>query len=168
MTVRELVESNAMITDLAITVRNDKGWLMDQLNIGCYEGKKPRFPVQVPIKEEYIGNQSASTKRDAHYIDKSINSWDDGKDYWQIKTNRIPDKWLDLNVTSWEAYPASILGNARRSTGHARNTNFHGQKVHVTVLPSGQNLEIKVPQPKEPEDDGQITLDEWCENVMEI
>ena len=63
----------------------------------------------VPKEERYIGNLSLETKREAYYIDKSINAWDDGKDYWQVKVNRIPKKWLELEVYSWEVWPASSV-----------------------------------------------------------
>lgn len=168
MTVRELMELNMMITDAEITVRVDgTSCLIDQLNIGCERGIKPRYPTQVPKEKRWIGNQSTSTKRDAHYIDKSINSWDDGKDYWQLKINRIPEKWLDLEVYSWGVWPASRCGNPRRD----RNGNFHGQRINITTYPSGEKLEVKEPKQKQDQDEqleGQMSIEDWEYEVMEI
>lgn len=169
MTVKELIELNQMITDVEITVRvNGTSYIIDQLNIGCAEGVKPPYPTQVPKEERYIGNQSVSCKKDAHYIEKSINSWDDGKDYWQLKINRIPEKWLDLQVCSWNVAPASWCGgNPRRY----RNGNFHGKRIEITTLPSGESLEVKEPKQQAPQDEqleGQMSIEDWQYEVMEV
>ena len=143
MTVRDLIELNAMITDLEITVRKDGGLLWDQLNIGCSEGVKPPYPTRVPKDPKYAGNFNRSNDdmyKDAAYIPKSINAWDDGKDYYEIKLNRIPAKWLELEVFSWSVGKASSVGvNPRRY----RNSNFHGERIRITALPSGESLEVK-------------------------
>lgn len=162
MKVRELIELNNMITDVEITVKKD-GKLLDQLNIGPAEGIKPPYPTMVPKEERYIGNQCLSTKREAYYIDKSINAWDDGKDYWQVKTNRIPSKWLDLEVYSWSATSASRAIYGRRSNFDMNfpNVNFYGQKVSINALPSGQKLEVKKEEkPKDEELKGQMSIEE--------
>ena len=166
MKVQELVELNQMITDIKIEVRKDGCMLLDALHIGCAEGKEPRFPQQVPIDEKHMG--SLTERKKAKYIDKSVNAWDDGHDYWQVKPNRIPSKWRELEVDSWEVWPASRCGNPRRD----RNGNFHGQRLIIVALPSGESLEfapVKYEKPKvldAPE--GQMSLDEWCRNSMEI
>lgn len=143
MTVRELIELNAMITDLEITVRIGGNLLLDQLNIGCSEGVKPPYPTRVPKDPKYAGNFNQSNDdmyKDAAYIPKSINAWDDGKDYYEIKLNRIPANWLDLEVLSWSVGKASSVGvNPRRH----RNVNFHGERLRITALPSGESLEVK-------------------------
>ena len=175
MTVRELIELNQMITDVEITVRKDGSALLDQLNIGPAEGIKPPYPTMVPKEERYVGNMSVSTKREAHYIDKSINAWDDGKDYWQVKPNRIPEKWLDLEVYSWEVWPASSVcyTSPRRScpSGHGANVNFHGQRLNITALPSGEKMEVTEPKPKQEQAEqleGQMSIDDWDYEVMEV
>lgn len=180
MTVRELVELNQMITDIQITVRIGGTRLLDQLNIGCHEGVKPPYPTRVPISKKYVNNYSVLDQKmykDAAYIPKSINSWDDGKDYWQVKVNRIPDKWLDLEVIDWSVSPASTVTHysPRRSSfsGHGANVNFHGQKLDVNVLPSGENLEIKQkekPRQQDPNEqlEGQMSIEDWDYEVMEI
>lgn len=152
MTVYELISLNQMITDVEITVRKD-GKLLDQLNIGCAEGVKPPYPMMVPIDERYIDNIGTSHHREATYIPKSINAWDDGKDYWQIKTNRIPQAWLDLEVYSWNVWQASRVGTTSARRGN--NVNFHGERININVLPSGQKLEI-AEKPKSDHDDDQI------------
>lgn len=151
MTVKELIELNQMITDVEITVRVNGSALLDQLNIGPAEGIKPPYPTMVPKEERYIGNISIATKREAHYINKSINAWDDGKDYWQVKPDRIPKKWLDLEVYSWSVWPASSVTyhSPRRKTGNSTNVNFHGQRLNVVVLPSGASLTIREEKPKQ-------------------
>ena len=173
MTVRELIELNQMITDVEITVRKDGSALLDQLNIGPAEGIKPPYPTMVPKEEKYIGNMSLETKREAYYINKSINSWDDGKDYWQVLPKRIPSKWLELTVYSWEVLPAStmVYGVSRRTNYNLnfKNVNFHGQRLNITALPSGEQLVIKEQKPKQPAaDDGQMTFEDWGIEVMEI
>ena len=157
MTVRELIETNQMITDAEITVRKGGTALLDQLNIGCAEGVKPPFPKMVPREERYIGTPNMENKKEAKYISKSINAWDDGQSYWQVKANRIPEKWLDLEVYSWEVRGASHTGdNPRRY----RNINFHGQRISIIALPSGESLEVKETKQTVEEPDGQMTLEE--------
>jgi len=136
MTVRELIELNQMITDVNIEIRRDGTRLLDALFIGCAEGVKPPFPCKVPISEQYI--DSLSFRKEARYIAKSINAWDDGKDYWQVKPDRIPKAWLELTVFSWQVWPASLIGiNPRRKTGKAKNVTFHGERLNVIALPPG-------------------------------
>lgn len=173
MTVRELIGLNQMITDIEITVRKGGSALLDQLNIGPAEGVKPPYPTMVPKEERYIGNQSLSTKREAYYIDKSINTWDDGKDYWQVKPNRIPSRWLDLEVYSWSVWPAStVVCGVNRRTNYGlnfKNVNFHGQRLSITALPSGETLTVKEPKVKKPAaDDNQMTFEDWGIEVVEI
>jgi hypothetical protein len=173
MKVRELIELNQMITDIEITVRKEGG-LLDQLNIGPAQGIKPPFPTMVPKEERYVGNMSLETKREAHYIDKNINAWDDGKDYWQIKPDRIPKKWLELEVTSWEVWPAStvVYGASRRNDyGHShKNINFHGQRINIEAIANGERLEI--PEPKVAKEDdqleGQMSIEDWKFVTMKI
>ena len=169
MKVKELIELNQMITDIEITVRKNGSALLDQLNIGLSEGIEPPYPTTVPISEQYIGNTSEFCRRKAHYIEKSINAWDDGKDYWQIKPDRIPKKWLELEVYAWEVWPAStyVHGRARRNDYGLsnKNTNFHGQRAIITALPSGESLEIKKPrQEPEAEEENEINLFNWKES----
>ena len=165
MTVKEMVETNMMVTDLQVTVRKDGSALLDQLNIGCAEGVEPRYPTMVPKEERYIGTPNMENRKKAKYLPKSINSWDDGKDYWEVKVNRIPDKWLDLVVYSWEVWPASHLGdNPRRY----RNGNFHGQRLNITALPSGASLDMPKEKTNEnTEDDGQLTIFDMMEGENE-
>lgn len=161
MTVKELISLNQMITDVEITVRKDGTKLLDQLNIGPAEGIKPPYPTMVPKEERYIGNMSLETKREAHYIDKSINAWDDGKDYWQVKPDRIPKKWLDLEVYSWNVRDAHTVGTTSpRRGGCHKNVNFHGEEIHISALPSGQSLDVPVADPRQQDDqlDGQMNI----------
>ena len=147
-----------MITDIQITVRKDMK-LLDQLNIGCAEGVKPPYPTRVPKEEKYIDavGYYATTHKDAIYIDKSINAFDDGKDYYQIKPNRIPKQWLDLEVISWDSTHASKVGTTSPRRGR---TNFYGEKIRIDVLPSGQKLEIKEEKPKDDQIDGQMSFED--------
>lgn len=143
MTVKELIELNDMITDLEITVRIGGNLLLDQLNIGCAEGIKPRYPLRVPKDRRYANNMARHDDemfRDAAYIPKSINSWDNGKDCYQILLNRIPAKWLDLTVHSWECTAASRVTHA---SPRRERTHFYGQYLKITALPSSESLEIK-------------------------
>ena len=170
MKVRELIELNQMITDVEITVRKDGTKLLDQLNIGPAEGIKPPYPTMVPKEEKYIDNMSLETKREAYYINKSINAWDDGKDYWQVKWNRIPSKWLELTVYSWEVWPASTISHGRRTNYdlNFKNVSFHGQRLNITALPSGESLQIEKPAAKKDDDelDGQMTFEDWGIEVI--
>ena len=159
MTVRDLISLNQMIVDMEIEVRKDGHRLIDALMIGCERGKKPHQPVKVSIDDKYIDNPSM--RKEANYIDKSINAWDDGKDYWQLKANRIPEKWLELEVTSWEVWRASTYGTSPRRDMH-KSCGFNGQRINITALPSGERLTVPE-EKKEPKtkDDGQMTLDEY-------
>lgn len=167
MKVRNLIELNAMITDLEITVRRDGGLLLDQLNIGCSEGIKPPYPTRVPKDERFAGSLNDKEYKDAMYIPKSINSWDDGKDYYQILINRIPAKWLDLEVYSWEVWQASRV--CTTSSRRNRASNFYGQLLRVVALPGGANLEIKEIQsePKEDTLPGQMSIEDFIDKKEE-
>lgn len=177
MTVRELIELNQMITDVEITVRKDHH-LLDQLNIGRAEGIKPPYPTMVPKEERWLKNMSIETKREAHYIDKSINAWDDGKDYWQVKPERIPKKWLELEVYSWSVWPAStaVYGKSRRNDyGNSyKNVNFHGQRIGIEAIASGQELKIPDQNPRQDQKqdddqlDGQMSIEDWNIDVVKI
>lgn len=166
MTVRELIELNAMITDLQIEVRHEGNLLFDELNIGLNVGRKPPFPVRVPIKYDVNlakGCRSSKFFRDAAYIQKSINSFDDGREYWEVKPNRIPKGWLDLEVFSWEVWQASRVGCPGR-----QNNNFYGQRLNIVALPSGQTLSRPKQEQKENEYDGQMSIEDWNINVITI
>ena len=163
MKVKDLIELNAMITDLEITVRKDGNLLLDQLNIGCSEGVKPPYPTRVPKEPRFAGNGNTSCDsfyKDAAYIPKSINTWDDGKDYYGLKLNRIPEKWLELEVHSFEVWPASSIGT---TSPRRRLTHFHGQLMKVVALPSGEKLEIKEPEKTEAELPGQMNIVDFLE-----
>lgn len=162
MKVKDLIELNSMITDLEITVRKDGGLLLDQLNLGPSEGVKPPYPTRVPTKEEYAGSLAQHTDKykDAAYIPKSINAWDDGKDYYEIKLNRIPAKWLDLEVYSWEVWKASTV--ATTSPKRGRSTNFQGQLMKIVALPNGEKLEVKQEEKTE-ELPGQMNITDFLE-----
>lgn len=148
MTVRELIELNQMIGDIEITIRKD-GKLLDQLNIGQHEGIKPRFPTMVPIEERYIGTMSKSNQREAHYIPKSINAKDDGKEYYQIIVSRIPKAWLELTVQGWDSHRAYRGINSRHEL----------ESLRITALPSGQKMEVQEePKRKEEDMEGQMDI----------
>ena len=163
MTVRDLISLNQMIVDMEIEVRKDGHRLIDALMIGCERGKKPHQPVKVPIDDKYIDN--LSMRKEANYIDKSINAWDDGKDYYQIKMQKIPEKWLNLEVYSFEVWPASLYGNPRRRTGEARNVNFHGQRINIIALPSGEKLSVMPIKKEDAENEikDQISIEEFLQ-----
>lgn len=171
MKVRELIELNQMITDVEITIRQNGTLRLDQLNIGPERGEKPRYPTRVPIKPEYAGlNDIYDNKKyhEAAYIPKSINAWDDGKDYWQVKLNRIPEKWLELEVYSWEVWPASSVCYTSPRRGQ---THFHGQRLNITALPSGEKMEVTKPKQKQEQTEqleGQMSIDDWNYEVMEV
>ena len=99
---------------------------------------------------------------DAAYIPKSINSWDDGKDYYEIKVNRIPAKWLELEVYSWEVWKASSVGTTSPRRYH---NNFQGQLMKIVALPSGEKLEVKEPEKTEAGLPGQMNLEDYLEAI---
>ena len=157
MTVRELISLNQMIVDIEITVRKNGNALLDQLNFGPSEGVKPPYPMMVPIDERYIGTMNRCHQREAYYIPKSINSWDDGKDYWQVKLERLPSKWLDLEVYAWNVWPASQSCTTSPRRGH--NVNFHGERIDIIALPSGSSLAVKQEAKEEEQtEDRQMSL----------
>ena len=168
MTVKELIELNQMIVDAEITIREDGTRLVDQLNIGMCEGVVPPHPQRVPkhtnLSLPYALHDDKYYKN-AAYIYKSINAWDDGKDYYQIKMNRFPQAWLDLEVFAWEVWPASAVGVPRRCIeGKFRNVNFHGQRINIIALPSGQSMKVNEEPKEKPEEyDGQMSITDWME-----
>lgn len=166
MKVKELIELNSMITDLEITVRKNGNLLLDQLNLGPSEGVKPPYPTRVPKEERFAGSLNQYNDgfyKDAAYIPKSINSWDDGKDYYEIKVNRIPAKWLELEVYSWEVWNASKV--ATTSPRRGRTSNFGGQLMKIVALPSGEKLEVKEKQEEKAETTlpGQMSIEDFLE-----
>lgn len=166
MKVKDLIELNAMITDLEITVRKDGNLLLDQLNIGPSEGVIPPYPTRVPKDAKYAENLCRTDEKmfkDAAYIPKSINAWDDGKDYYQILTGRVPAKWLELEVYSWEVWNASRV--ATTSPRRYHNSNFQGQLMKIVALPSGAKLEVKQEEKTEETLPGQMNLEDYLEAI---
>lgn len=166
MKVKDLIELNAMITDLEITVRKDGNLLLDQLNIGPSEGVIPLYPTRVPKEAKYAENLCRTDEKmfkDAAYIPKSINAWDDGKDYYQILTGRVPAKWLELEVYSWEVWKASKVATTNPRRYH--NNNFHGQLMKIVALPSGAKMEVKQDEKTEKTLPGQMNIEEYLEAI---
>ncbi len=167
MTVRELIELNNMICDVIIEVRENGTLLLDKLSIGVAVGRKPPYPTRVPKKPEYANNLSQHTNmyKDAQYILQSINAWDDGKDVWQVKVNRIPKQYLDLQVYDWEVHPCYCPIGTRRSN---YNSMFEGNKIEIIALQEGWKPAEEKPKAEnkdtEVQLDGQITLEEWLED----
>jgi hypothetical protein len=119
----------------------------------------------VPAKEEYAGSLAQHTDKykDALYIPKPINAWDYGKDYYQLLTNRVPAKWLELEVYSWEVWKASTVGTT--SPRRYQNNNFQGQLMKIVALPSGEKLEVKEPEKTEAGLPGQMNIEEYLEAI---
>ena len=169
MKVRELIELNQMIADVSIEVRIDGCRLLDALKIGPDVGTLPRYPLMVPKDRLHI---DGNLKKQAVYMDKSINSWDDGRDYWQVKTNRIPNAWLELEVFSWKVWPSYYGRHARAcriENGHTfRNGTFNGQRINIVALPSGESLEVKEKkvQTNDEQLEGQMSFDDWNYEVV--
>lgn len=157
MKVFELISINQSITDVTIEIRVEGCALLDALHIGMDYGVKPHFPLMVPINWKHIGNQCMTAKKESKYIRKSINAWDDGKDYWQIKTNRIPKAWLELEVFSW-SYGHVFKSHHPRSSGGGSDA-YEG--IRIVALPAGDEKvffeESEAPK-KQMQIDGQINL----------
>lgn len=96
MTIRELAEHNQLICDIEIDVRN-AGHLENRYRFG--DGAKYYSGDNSPM---FSGGK---TFRDITVVDKTeINAHDMGKDYYQVKLNRIPKRFqsvLDEDVCSW-------------------------------------------------------------------
>ena len=160
MTVKELIELNQMILDIVIEVRQDGGVLLDKISIGNDVGNKPPYPTRVPCKPEYANSLNKYVDgyfKDATYIRKSINTREDGKEYWQTKWKCVPAKYLDLEVYSWSVWPAY--------RGIQNNKYREGERINITALPSGNFRQEKPKlQPSlihEENWDMQMTLEEW-------
>ena len=160
MTVKELIELNQMILDIVIEVRKDGALLLDKISIGNDVGKKPPYPTRVPCKPEYANSLNKYVDgyfKDATYIRKSINTREDGKEYWQTKWNRVPAKYLDLEVYSWSVWPAY--------RGIEHNKYREGERITITALPNGQTFirpeRAEKPEKAPEEDKNQMTIDEW-------
>ena len=154
MTVRELIELNQKICDLVIEVRED-GKLIDYYAIG-YAMYKPRYPMRVPRKPEYhpANRMDDSRYREGTYKPVSINTIDDGKDYWQVKVKRVPEYYLNLQVRDWDCTIA-YSGIGRRGRGGS----FDGKKIYVTALPNGTPPPAEEKPKANEQMEGQITLD---------
>lgn len=163
MTVKKLIELNQHIVDIEIEIRRE-GRLVDVLEMGPARGRIPRCPRKVPESEAFIKN--SSRQKMANYIEKSINSWDDGRDYWQVKPERIPKAWQNLEVYSWHVSPATYVGVYRRAcpSGHGMNVNFHGEQINIIALPSGESMAIEKPK-HEKEPDGQMSIEDFLEGT---
>lgn len=122
MTVKELIELNPQIVDICIEIRDD-GRLLDLINIGEYFGREPKYPT--------IINRNKKDEKKATYIHKSINARDDGKDYFEIKPERLPAKCLGLIVTSWN-YSSAY----RNYNGVGRSV----QGITITTAPAGYEI----------------------------
>ena len=144
MKVRELLELNAHITDVEITVRKNGNMLLDFLAIGPDAGLEPPYPMMIPNNEGAFNGP----RHKAKYIRKSINAWDDGKDYYEIKVDGIPRKWLDLEVFSWRTM--HVYSPHHWRDPHPGMFSFEG--IQITALPSGESLEIKTKTEKKNED----------------
>ena len=157
MTVEELISANNNITDVCIEVRVDGCALLDALHIGLDYGVEPPYPQMVPKDRRYVGSQSLDSKRKSTYIRKSINAWDDGRDYWQVKPNRIPKAWLELEVYSWQNWHVYKGRHPRSST----NPNGSYDGIQIIALPAGEHM-MRMPEERElksePTNLDQITL----------
>ena len=161
MTARELISLNQMITDIEMEIRRDGTRLLDCMLIGPAIGIVPRFPRTVPktyeLANDICATMDKQRRKQAIYNTKSINSMDDGKGYWQVKLERIPKKWLELTVFSWEVWPASTVGCPHR---HG-TASWHGQRLNIVLLPAGEDVRIQEDKPKPAQDDqieGQIDI----------
>ena len=163
MTVKELIELNQMITDVEIEIR-DNGKLIDVLLYGCAVGVKLPFPRKVPESAQYVCN--STRRKEAAYYPKSINSYDDGRDYWQVKPDRLPKAWRELTVTSWEVWPASCVGTTsprRMNYGEGfKDVNFHGQRINIVADPPGYAQPDPEPE-KDKQLDGQMSITDFLE-----
>ena len=159
MTVRELLELNGFITDVRIEARLESGQLVDELLIGLDFGIKPPFPCMVPIDINHVGSNQ---KQEARYIHKSINAWDDGKDYYQIRLDRFPKSWLDLEVRSWKQ--AHVYTKHHPRSGHSTNDHYEG--LDITVLYNYGKIARPVNKENlhETKDDNQMTITDWFES----
>jgi len=129
MKVRELISLNAVITDVRIEVRKNGSEIVDCLCFGPDFGVVPPYP--------FIMHQNTAKQKQATYIRKNLNAWDDGRDYWEIKPDRIPAKWLELEVYAWH-YQSVYHSHHQRDD---RNNTMQG--ILITALPSGESLDIK-------------------------
>ena len=167
MTVKELLETNMELVDVQITLRSKEGWLLNELNIGPDYGVVPPYPQMVPKDESYAGTDSLYNKKQAQYIQKNINAYDDGKDYFQLCLNRFPKGWLDLEVFSWHqgyVYP----GHHQRKV-HPGEFNWHG--IRITANRYEDTL-IELEEPKAIEKkneqlEGQMDIFDFVDEVTE-
>lgn len=122
MTVKELIQDNSFIGDISIDIRSNRGAsatpgyenrqtfsrLQQDWHIGKEEGIKPPYHSKVGT-----------------YIEKSINEFDDGKDYYNLVISRIPKELLDLHVTSWRVW------KCYRGFGNCHYNNHDLQRILI-------------------------------------
>lgn len=162
MTVKELIETNNLVTDVRIRVRKE-GWLADEINIGLDAGVKPPYPSQIPVDEEHIKSPSSCHRKDATYIRKELNAWDKGKDYWQVLTGQIPKKYLDLQVSSWNTSKPYYAHHPRSSANPAFSSAEY--LIIDAVFPeSNVFLKIEEKKPEKVEQlEGQTSIEDFLE-----
>ena len=164
MTVKELLETNMELVDVRITLRNKDGWLLNELNIGPDYGVVPPYPQRVPKNESYAGTLSDCNKKDAVYIRKNINSYDDGKEYFQLCLNRFPKGWLDLEVFSW--HQAHVYSPHHHRQVPPGEFNFHGITIRA-IRYEDTLIELEEPKAiehKQEQLEGQMDIFDFVED----
>lgn len=136
MTLLEMLDTNANITDLYIMVRDNTGKLMDAYFIGPDAGTKPPYPLIIHYGQP----------REATYKCTSINSWDDYAEYWKVKTSKIPKKYLDMTVEHWTQRYVSLKRHRRFDCNPA--TSYEALEVtlvpeeYIPVVPDQKEKEV--------------------------
>lgn len=156
MTVKELLELNQQIVDVVIEVRENGSLLVDALHMGMDAGVEPPYPL--------IINQGRAGQHKALYIRKSINAFDDGREYWQVKPERIPAKWLGLDVFSWGFMHVYKPHHSRDDMTNSM------QGIRIVALPSGQSLSFLVEKAKKQEEEqlaGQMNIGDFLGGTNE-
>lgn len=167
MTVKELIESNACIVEIYITIRGDyvksltngKREFQDSIYVHKFAIGKYAFmgkDAQIAYRGFGKGERGSKFKEPYTIINKELNSRAN-REYWSVKTNVIPKAVLDLEVSQWYAKNAySWLHNQTQRVGYES-----AQEINITVkLPPEQIREIRIESEvkKTEEIDGQINL----------
>lgn len=143
MTIKELIELNDYIGDITVTIRDSEGKnKIQEYHIGVNAGIIPVYHDDKDVYEEI-----------------EINTFDKGKDYYQILVSRVPKQILELRVFAYR-----IWGSYRRYLSAS-----HGlEHVHITVR-QGENaktpvIKEKSQEAKKEELEGQINLEDFIKN----
>lgn len=137
MTLKELLETNGSIGELWVTIRDGKGFFIDEVAIGSH------------VREDKFANDHTAPRWKV--IRKPINRKETGSDYWGVMLSVIPKELLDKQVTIWR----------QADYGFALNNGcWKFNTLRVDILGIDEYIEAKATE--EPDQlEGQMSIEDF-------